>query len=142
MPRAIDFHVHLPISEFMDVAIGKYRQGRGGLLPPRGEAAERSSRSPRTTTIRISSACCSPGTLRRPRASNPFSDTVAELCAANPRQFVGFASVDPYKGEWAINEMERAVKSWGFPARSSTPASKPSIPTIRGSARSSTRSRS
>ena len=25
MPRAIDFHVHLPISEFMDVAIGQYR---------------------------------------------------------------------------------------------------------------------
>ena len=25
MPRAIDFHVHLPIAEFMDVAIGKYR---------------------------------------------------------------------------------------------------------------------
>jgi galactokinase len=26
MPRAIDFHVHLPISEFMDVAIGKFRE--------------------------------------------------------------------------------------------------------------------
>ena len=25
MPRAIDFHVHLPISEFMDVAIGQFR---------------------------------------------------------------------------------------------------------------------
>ena len=25
MPRAIDFHVHLPIAEFMDGAIGKYR---------------------------------------------------------------------------------------------------------------------
>jgi hypothetical protein len=27
MPRAIDFHVHLPIAEFMDVAIGKHRAG-------------------------------------------------------------------------------------------------------------------
>lgn len=26
MPRAIDFHVHLPISEFMDVAIGRFRE--------------------------------------------------------------------------------------------------------------------
>jgi hypothetical protein len=26
MPRAIDFHVHLPISEFMEVAIGQFRE--------------------------------------------------------------------------------------------------------------------
>jgi uncharacterized protein len=38
------------------------------------------------------------------------NDTVAEIVQRYPQQFVGFASVDPHKGERAIVEIERAVK--------------------------------
>src|SRR5215470_8866084 len=102
MPRAIDFHVHLPIAEFMDVAIGPFRDAVaqyfhvdvklrdivGVLLAWDAETA----------------------TGRKPLRN----DTVAEIVRRYPQQFVGFASVDPHKGDRAIAEMERAVRQLGL----------------------------
>ncbi|MGZ3583497.1 MAG: amidohydrolase family protein, partial [Ktedonobacterales bacterium] len=42
------------------------------------------------------------------------NDTVAEIVRRYPGQFVGFASVDPHKGDRAIVEMERAVRDLGL----------------------------
>jgi predicted TIM-barrel fold metal-dependent hydrolase len=42
------------------------------------------------------------------------NDTVAEIVRRFPNQFVGFASVDPHKGDRAIAEIERAVRDLGL----------------------------
>ena len=42
------------------------------------------------------------------------NDYVAEIAARHPEQFIGFASVDPHKGEWAVQELERSVKELGL----------------------------
>ena len=42
------------------------------------------------------------------------NDYVAEIAASHPEQFIGFASVDPHKGEWAVKELERAVMELGL----------------------------
>jgi uncharacterized protein len=114
MPRAIDFHVHLPIAEFMDVAIGPFRA-----------AAERYFRSDvklrdveeiadyyaAQDTIGVLLAWdAETATGRKPLRN----DTVAEIVRRYPQQFVGFASVDPHKGDAAIAEMERAIKDLGL----------------------------
>ncbi len=96
MPRAIDFHVHLPIAEFMDVAIGKYR-----------EAAERYFRAEvklrdieeiaayyaEQDTVGVLLAWDAETATGQKPLKN---DTVAEIVRRYPGQFVGFASVDPF----------------------------------------------
>ena len=114
MPRAIDFHVHLPISEFMDVAIGQYR-----------DAVERYFRSEvklrdieeiaayyaeREIVGVLLAWDAETATGRKPLRN----DTVAEIVQRYPEQFVGFASVDPHKGDRAIAEIERAVRELGL----------------------------
>ena len=42
------------------------------------------------------------------------NDYVAELVNAHPEQFIGFATVDPWKDRWAVNELERAVTELGL----------------------------
>lgn len=42
------------------------------------------------------------------------NDEVAAVVAKYPERFVGFASVDPWKGKRAVDEMERAIKELGL----------------------------
>jgi predicted TIM-barrel fold metal-dependent hydrolase len=42
------------------------------------------------------------------------NDYVASIVQKHPGQFIGFASVDPWKGKMAIAELERAVKVLGL----------------------------
>ena len=46
-----------------------------------------------------------------PRLSN---DWVANFVSRYPDTFIGFASVDPWKGKWAVKELERAVNELGL----------------------------
>lgn len=42
------------------------------------------------------------------------NDYIAELVNGHPEQFIGFASVDPWKDRWAVNELERSVIELGL----------------------------
>ncbi len=42
------------------------------------------------------------------------NEDIAELVAQHPDRLIGFASVDPHKGEMAVRELERAVKELGL----------------------------
>jgi predicted TIM-barrel fold metal-dependent hydrolase len=114
MPRAIDFHVHLPITEFMDVAIGQYREATERYfhsevkLRDIAEIAEDYRRQDIVGVLLAWDAETATG--RKPLRN----DTVAEIVRRYPEQFVGFASVDPHKGERAIAEIERAVQELGL----------------------------
>ena len=114
MPRAIDFHVHLPISEFMDGAIGTFRVAAEQYfrsevkLRDVEEIAEYYAQQDVIGVLLAWDAETATG--RKPLRN----DTVAEIVRRFPRQFVGFASVDPHKGDRAITEVERAVKTLGL----------------------------
>lgn len=114
MPRAIDFHVHLPISEFMEVAIGKYRAAAEQYFRSEvklRDIEEIAAYYAEHDTVGVLLAWdAETATGQKPLRN----DTVAEIVRRYPQQFIGFASVDPYKGDWAIGEMERAVKELGL----------------------------
>ena len=114
MPKAIDFHVHLPIAEFMDVAIGMYRDEveryfrREVKLRDIEEIADYYAQQDMVGVLLAWDAETATG--QKPLRN----DTVAEIVRRYPQQFVGFASVDPLKGDRAITEAERAVKDLGL----------------------------
>ena len=114
MPRAIDFHVHLPIAEFMDVAIGKYRAGaeaffrREVKLRDIEEIADYYAEQDMVGVLLAWDAETATG--QKPLRN----DTVAEIVRRYPQQFIGFASVDPHKGDRAIAEAQRAVRELGL----------------------------
>jgi predicted TIM-barrel fold metal-dependent hydrolase len=114
MPRAIDFHVHLPISEFMDVAIGQFREATERYfrsevkLRDIEEIADYYGEQDIVGVLLAWDAETATG--RKPLRN----DTVAEIVRRYPQQFVGFASVDPHKGDPAIAEIERAVRELGL----------------------------
>jgi hypothetical protein len=114
MPRAIDFHVHLPITEFMDVAIGQYREAAERYFHSEvklRDIAEIADAYQQQDIVGVLLAWdAETATGRKPLRN----DTVAEIVQRYPGQFVGFASVDPHKGDRAIAEIERAVKELGL----------------------------
>ncbi len=111
--RAIDFHVHLPTPEWLDVTMKGYT-----------EAAEKYFRSPvaRKTVDELAEeyrqldmlalllAWDAETATHRPRLSNEF---VADAVRAHPDVFTGFGSVDPLKGEEAVRGVEK-IKALGL----------------------------
>jgi predicted TIM-barrel fold metal-dependent hydrolase len=114
MPRAIDFHVHLPISEFMDVAIGQYRDAVARYFHAEvklRDVEEIAAYYAEREIVGVLLAWdAETATGRKPLRN----DTVAEIVQRYRQQFVGFASVDPHKGDRAIAEIERAVRELGL----------------------------
>ncbi|MFQ5792956.1 MAG: amidohydrolase family protein [Acidobacteriota bacterium] len=114
MPRAIDMHVHLPTSSFLDGAIKPYR--------PSAEKFFRRSLSLQTTDemaryyeeqdiLGVLLAWDAETATGLPPLRN---DEVADIVRRFPDQFIGFASVDPWKGKRAVEEMDRAISELGL----------------------------
>jgi uncharacterized protein len=111
--RAIDFHVHLPTPEWLDVSMQGYV-----------EAAERYFRSPvarrsldelaedyrRMDILAVLLAWDAETATGRPRLSNEF---VAQACRDHPDAFTGYGSTDPHKGERAVADVEK-IKELGL----------------------------
>jgi predicted TIM-barrel fold metal-dependent hydrolase len=105
VPRAVDFHVHLPTPDWLDGSMAGYL-----------EAAEAYFRSPaqRATLDQLADRYRGLGTMAvllawdaetatgRPRVPN---ETVAAACRGYPDVFTGLGSVDPHKGEAAVDEV-------------------------------------
>lgn len=112
--RAIDFHVHLPTPEWLDVTMAGFT-----------EAAERYFRSPvsrrtldevaaeyeRLDIVALLLAWDAESATRRPRLSNEY---VARAVADFPDRFVGFGSVDPLKGAEAAVQGVEQIKDLGL----------------------------
>ena len=111
--RAIDFHVHLPTPEWLDVTMKGYT-----------EVAEKYFRSPvsRRTLEQLADeyrglditalllAWDAETATHRPRLSNQY---VADAVKAFPDVFQGFGSVDPLKGEEAVGGLDE-IKALGL----------------------------
>ncbi len=110
--RGIDIHTHIP--------------RRGGLAAdPRAEEKARYFRSPTLgMTVeqmvelyrQLELAAVVFDVDKETSSDDPFegNDYVAEVVRQYPDVFIGFASVDPWKGRLALHELERAVTQLGL----------------------------
>ena len=114
MAKAIDMHVHLPTSGFLDGTIKPYAAAAERFFRkavPRREMEEVARLYEELNITGVLLAWDAETATGLPRLAN---DEVADIVKAYPGQFIGFASVDPWKGEWAIEEMERAITESGL----------------------------
>jgi predicted TIM-barrel fold metal-dependent hydrolase len=114
MPRAIDFHVHLPTADFLEVAIGPYKEAADRFFRTEvqlRDVEEMAAYYQERDLVGVLLAWDAETATGRQPLKN---DTVAEIVRRYPGTFVGFASVDPHKGKQAIAEAERAIRDLGL----------------------------
>jgi predicted TIM-barrel fold metal-dependent hydrolase len=104
--RAIDFHVHLPTPEWLDVSMAGYIEAAESYFRSRvvrrslDELAEDYRKLDVMAVLLAWDAETATG---RPRVPN---ELVAEACRQHPDVFGGFGSVDPLKGARAVAELD------------------------------------
>ena len=114
--RAIDMHVHPGTKEYLIDAGGKYladamvyfRKDKERLVVTIDEMAAHYRRVDMMAVLLAWDAETHTGC---PPVTNDF---VADAVKKYPDTFIGFASVDPWKGQKAVLELERAVKVLGL----------------------------
>lgn len=114
MPFAIDMHVHLPTGSFLNGAIkpfvGPAEKFFRTMVPVR-EMDEVARLYEELDIIGVLLAWDAETATGLPPLTN---DEVASVVKTFPGRFIGFASVDPWKGRKAIDEMERAINELGM----------------------------
>lgn len=114
MARAIDMHVHPGTREYVIDAGGEFHRHAFAYLgrePEVKTGEEMAELYRRLDVMGVVFAWDAETATGLPRVSN---DYVAALVRAFPDVFMGFASVDPWKGKWAIHEVERAIGDLGL----------------------------
>ncbi|HSF25781.1 MAG TPA: amidohydrolase family protein [Blastocatellia bacterium] len=114
MPKAIDMHVHLPTASFLDGAIKPFREPAEAFFRSRVPLCEMDEVArvyDDLDIVGVLLAWDAETATGLPRLSN---DEVSAVVAKYPGRFVGFASVDPWKGKRAVAEMERAIRELGL----------------------------
>ena len=111
--KAIDCHVHLPTPEWLDVSLRGYVEAAEAYF--RSKVARRSLDElaqdyAAIDTVAVLLAWDAETATGRPRVPN---ELVADACRDHPSNFVGFGSVDPLKGESAVDELE-AISAAGL----------------------------
>jgi len=104
--RAIDFHVHLPTPEWLDVSMKGYVEAAESYF--RSKVARKSldelaAEYESAGVMAVLLAWDAETATARPRVPN---ELVAQACRDHPKTFIGFGSVDPLKGERAVDELE------------------------------------
>jgi predicted TIM-barrel fold metal-dependent hydrolase len=104
--KAIDFHVHLPTPEWLDVSMKGYIEAAESYF--RSKVAKRSLDElardyEELDMVAVLLAWDAETATGRPRVPN---ELVAQACRDHPETFVGFGSVDPLKGGRAVAELD------------------------------------
>jgi predicted TIM-barrel fold metal-dependent hydrolase len=110
VPRAIDVHVHPSTPEFVEGAMGEFAPACESYFHtklPRHSVAEMAAVFRRADVLGVLLAWDAETETGLPPVENDF---VAQCVREHPDVFLGFASVDPRKGEAAVVELERAVR--------------------------------
>jgi predicted TIM-barrel fold metal-dependent hydrolase len=108
--RAIDFHVHLPIPQWLDVSMRGYIEAAEAYFrsPVARRSLEEVAREYQNMDLlAVLLAWDAETATGRPRLSN---ELVAEACRDYPEVFTGFGSVDPRKGERAVAEVDEIAQ--------------------------------
>ena len=110
--RAIDMHVHIPrqpgLPE-MAVEEGMRRYFHVQWVPH--DPDEMAAKYQEWDLLGVIFSMDTESATGEPPDTN---DYVAGIVRKYPKQFVGFASVDPWKGKWAVHELERSVSELGL----------------------------
>jgi len=114
MPRAIDMHVHLPTASFLQGAIKPFTAAAEKFFRtsvPLRQMEEVARHYEDLDIIGVLLAWDAETATGLPPLRN---DEVAEIVRRFPGRFIGFASVDPWKGKRAVEEIERAITELGL----------------------------
>ena len=105
--RAIDFHVHLPTPEWLDVSMRGYIEAAESYFRSkvaRKSLEELAAEYATMDVLAVLLAWDAETATARPRVPN---ELVANAVRDHPEAFVGFGSVDPLKGDAAVGELDR-----------------------------------
>ncbi|MBI4338213.1 MAG: amidohydrolase [Chloroflexi bacterium] len=110
--RAIDVHVHVPRQPGLPPRWNTEQMQRYFRAAPRPkDATEMAARFKELDIFGVLFSVDAETVTGEPPDSN---DYVASIVRQYPHQFIGFASVDPWKGKQAVQEVERSVKELGL----------------------------
>ena len=108
--KAIDFHVHLPTPEWLDVSMKGYVEAAESYFRSRvarRTIEELAKEYEDLDMVAVLLAWDAETATGRPRVPN---DLVSEASRRYPKSFVGFGSVDPLKGPHAVEELDRIAE--------------------------------
>ncbi|MEW6210280.1 MAG: amidohydrolase family protein [Acidobacteriota bacterium] len=109
MPKAIDMHVHLPTGSFLNGAIKPFRLAAEKFFRSTVRECEMDEVARMYEEMDIIGVLLA-WDAETATGLPPLTNTeVADIVKKYPGRFIGFASVDPWKGRRAIDEMERAI---------------------------------
>jgi len=103
--RAVDFHVHLPTPDWLDVSMAGYVEAAEAYFRSPVQRQSLEELAVRYRDLRVKAvllAWDAETATGRPRVPN---ETVAQACRDYPDAFTGLGSVDPHKGEAAVAEV-------------------------------------
>jgi len=113
-PRAIDVHVHPSTSEYLDGAMGHFREATERYFRteiPVRTVDEMADEFRGDDIMAVLLGWDAETALGLPAVTNDF---VADCVQRHPDVFLGFAGVDPWKGKAAVREVRRAVTELGL----------------------------
>jgi hypothetical protein len=114
MPKAIDMHVHLPTISFLDGAIKPFRIMAEKFFRNTVSIREMDEVAHLYEELDIVGVLLAWDAETATGLPPLTNDEVALIVKTYPDRFIGFASVDPWKGKRAIDEIERAVTELGM----------------------------
>jgi len=114
MPQAIDMHVHLPTASWLDGAIQPYRKPAEKFFRASVPVREMDEVARLYEELDIVGVLLAWDAETATKLKPLSNDEVAEIVGRYPKQFIGFASVDPWKSERAVEEIERAITQLGL----------------------------
>ncbi len=115
MIKPIDIHAHPPTEEYIIRSGGKYIRHAGEYFgistEPRSieEMIETYDKAGVDRTVIV--AWDAETATGLPKTSNEY---IADIVDRYPDRFIGFASVDPWKGELALKDLEVAIRDLGL----------------------------
>lgn len=114
MPKAIDMHVHLPTGSFLNGAIKPYRLAAEKFFRSTVRECEMDEVARMYEGMDIVGVLLAWDAETATGLPPLANDEVSDIVKKYPGRFIGFASVDPWKGRRAIDEMERAITELGM----------------------------
>ncbi len=114
MPQAIDMHVHLPTASWLEVAVQPYHKPAEKFFRTSVPVREMDEVARLYEELDIVGVLLAWDAETATKLKPLSNDEVAEIVGRYPKQFIGFASVDPWKGERAVEEIERAITQLGL----------------------------
>ena len=110
--RAIDMHVHVPRQPGLpEIGVEAGLQRYFRVASPPKDAEEMAAKFEELDILGVIFSVDTETSTGEPPDTN---DYVADIVKNHPQQFIGFASVDPWKGKAAVQELERSVKELGL----------------------------